>query len=151
MLHWLLASFNVKGRSKLDPKFYGPFLILKRIGDVAYRLQLLAGAKLHDVFHVGLLKPFRGEPPAKTPALPLVHHGWVYVELEAVLRGRVARGRHELLVPWKGLHAAEATWTDLEDFRHLYPAFQLEDELLAEDGRDVMLGIRYRRCWNRHR
>jgi hypothetical protein len=26
----------------------------------------------------------------------------------------------------------EATWVNLEDFRNLYPSFQLEDELLAE-------------------
>jgi hypothetical protein len=142
LLHRPLASLDVKGRSKLGPKFYGSFLILEQIGEVAYRLQLPAGAKLHDVFHVGLLQPFKGEPPAETLAVPLVHHGWVCVEPEAILRGRVARGRREL-VQWKGLWAANATWTDLEDFHRLYPAFQLEDELLAEEGRDIMLGIRY--------
>jgi hypothetical protein len=66
--------------------------------DVAYRLQLPAGAKLHDVFHVGLLKPFKGEPPVETPVLPLVHHGWVCVEPESMLHGKLTRGRRELLV-----------------------------------------------------
>jgi hypothetical protein len=34
---------------------------------------------------------------------------------------------------------------DRQEFQHLYPDFQLEDELLAEEGRDVMVGIRYTR------
>jgi hypothetical protein len=73
-------------------------------------------------------------------ALPPVHHGRACAEPETVLHGRIARGRRELLVQWKGLQAAAATWTDLAEFRHLYSAFQLEDE-----GRDVMIGIRYQR------
>jgi hypothetical protein len=32
-------------------------------------MSVLAGAKLHDVFHVDLLKPFKGEPPTETPPL----------------------------------------------------------------------------------
>jgi hypothetical protein len=70
-----IASLDVKGRTKLGLKFYGSFLILEKIGDVAYRLQLLTGAKLHDVFHVGLLKPFKGDPSTETLVLPPVHHG----------------------------------------------------------------------------
>jgi hypothetical protein len=73
-----------RGRSKLGPKFYGPFRIREKIGEVAYRLQLPAGAKLHDVFHVGLLKLFKGEPPAETPALPPIHHGRACAEPEKV-------------------------------------------------------------------
>jgi hypothetical protein len=116
--------------------------------DVAYRLQLLVGAKLHDVFHVGLLKPFKGEPPAETPALPPVHHGRVCAKPEAVLRGRVARGRHELLVQSKSV-GCERYMDQLGRLSRLYPAFQFEDELLAEEGRDVLLGIRYQRRRNR--
>jgi hypothetical protein len=47
--------FKVKG--KLSPRFIGPFLILKRVGDVAYQLELPDHlADVHDVFHVSQLK-----------------------------------------------------------------------------------------------
>jgi hypothetical protein len=123
LIHHPLASLDVKGRSKLGPKFYDPFLILEKIGDVAYRLKIPDDAKLQDVFHVGLLKPFKGEPPTETSSLPPVHHSRACAEPETVLRGRLARGRRELLVQWKGLPAAGATWTDRAEFQRLYPSF----------------------------
>jgi hypothetical protein len=49
--------------------------VIGRIGEVAYRLQLPDGACIHDVFHVGVLKPFRGTPPSAAPALPPLRHG----------------------------------------------------------------------------
>jgi hypothetical protein len=134
LIHRPLASLDVRGRSKLGPKFYGPFRIREKIGEVAYKLQLPAGAKLHDVFHVGLLKLFKGEPPAETAALPPIRHGRACAEPEMVRRCRLARGRKEVLVQWKGQPAAEATWTDLAEFQETYPSFQLEDELLEEGG-----------------
>jgi hypothetical protein len=123
LIHRPFASLDVKGCSKLGPKFYGPFLILEKIGDVAYRLKLPTGTKLHDVFHVGLLKLFKGEPPMETPALSPVHNGRACAEPVTVLRCRLARGCRELLMWWKGLPTAEATWTNLVDFQHLYPSF----------------------------
>jgi hypothetical protein len=50
-----MRRFKVKG--KLSPRFIGPFLILKRVGEVAYQLELLDHlADVHDVFHVSQLK-----------------------------------------------------------------------------------------------
>jgi hypothetical protein len=34
----------------------------------------------------------------------------------------------------------------VDEFRLVYPSFQLEDELLLQRGRDVMLDISYQRC-----
>jgi hypothetical protein len=46
-----MRRFKVKG--KLSPRFIGPFMILKRVGEVAYQLELPDHlADIHDVFHV---------------------------------------------------------------------------------------------------
>jgi hypothetical protein len=122
------------GLGKLGPKFYGPYKVLERIGDVAYRLALPIGARIHDVLHVGLLKPFHGTPTEQPPGLPPVQHGRVLSEPDRVLQRRLARGRRQLLVRWKGAPASETAWVDLEDFVQQYPAFQLADELLLQGG-----------------
>jgi hypothetical protein len=45
---------------KLAPKFYGPYTILKRVGQVAYQLSLPSQSKLHPFFHVSCLKKVIG-------------------------------------------------------------------------------------------
>jgi hypothetical protein len=46
-----LHRFKVKG--KLSPRFIGPFQILERVGEVAYRLELPNQlSDVHDVFHI---------------------------------------------------------------------------------------------------
>ena len=59
---------------------------------------------------------------------------------EKVLRAQLRHGEWKLLVQWHGLAVDEATWEPMEDFKTLYPDVQLEDELFAEGGRDVMTG-----------
>ena len=86
-----------------------------------------------------------GEPPAAPPPLPVIHNGAVEPEPERVVRARLARGVRQVLIQWKGEPAASATWEDLDSFRDKHPAFQLEDELLVEGGRDVMWGRSYSR------
>lgn len=41
---------------KLQPKFYGPFEVLERVGLVAYKTNLPATSKLYPVFYVSCLK-----------------------------------------------------------------------------------------------
>ena len=56
-----IMRFGKKG--KLSPRFIGPFEILERIGDLAYRLALppnLSG--VHNVFHVSMLRKYVYDP-----------------------------------------------------------------------------------------
>ncbi|MCO5571653.1 hypothetical protein L7F22_025400 [Adiantum nelumboides] len=68
---WVLLRFEKarlrkrKGKERLFPKlsmrYYGPFQVSQKISDVAYRLKLPEGWKIHNAFHVSLLRPFVGE------------------------------------------------------------------------------------------
>jgi transcriptional regulator GlxA family with amidase domain len=62
-----------------------------------------------------------------------------------VLKAQLRRGEWYVLIQWAGLPAEEATWEQREEFRQHYPDFQLEDELFAQAGRDVMTGTTYQR------
>ena len=42
--------------SKLLPQFCGPFKIINKVGQVAYKLELPAHSKVHPVFHVSHLR-----------------------------------------------------------------------------------------------
>jgi hypothetical protein len=50
------SSLKLGNVSNLAPNFCGPFNILTRIGPVEYQLALPAKLKVHNVFHVFLLK-----------------------------------------------------------------------------------------------
>ena len=48
---------------KLTPRFIGPYQILERIGNVAYRISLPPSlSNLHDVFHVSQLRKYIADP-----------------------------------------------------------------------------------------
>jgi hypothetical protein len=53
---------------KLKPLFVGSYRVTELINDVAVHLELPPGARLHDVFHIGVLKKFVETPPATPPS-----------------------------------------------------------------------------------
>jgi len=124
LLHHPTHALATPSRGKLRPRYAGPFQIVERIGPVAYRLQLPAAARLHNVFHVGLLKPYRspgGDPPAAPAAMPPVQDGCLLPAPERVLCAQLRRGDWMLLVKWQGLTEDDATWEPLQHFKDLYP------------------------------
>ena len=44
---------------KLCPKHYGPFKVLERRGNRAFKLEISPRWKIHPIFHVSLLEPYR--------------------------------------------------------------------------------------------
>ncbi|XP_012703602.1 WRKY transcription factor WRKY24-like [Setaria italica] len=138
--HRTAAGITFARLTKLSPKYFGPFQILARVGSVAYRLHLPANSRIHDVFHVALLKKFVGEPPTTAQPLPLppIVHGRAVPTPEKIVRARLFRGVWEVLVQWVGQSTADATWTPVDDFKATYPSFQLEDDLFLGEGGNVV-------------
>lgn len=64
------TSVHNRPSQKLAKRYFGPFQILRRIGVVAYQLELPMTAHINPVFNVSLLKPWRGSSPFQQPPLP---------------------------------------------------------------------------------
>ena len=96
--------------TKLSPQFYGPFKVLQKIGTVAYRLALPTGSRIHNVFHVSLLKPHQGILPDVATTLPPLVDGKTLLTPFKVLRARWYECLPELLVQWTPDDENSATW-----------------------------------------
>lgn len=53
-------SVRSTAQTKLSPKYFGPYLVLERVGSVAYRLDLPSSTLVHPTFHVSLMKKTHG-------------------------------------------------------------------------------------------
>ena len=89
---------------KLVARYYGPFKVLKRIRKVAYKLELPTRTKMHDVFHVSLLKKHHGAHTVSTDLPVYNEEGEVQLQPLAVLDRRMKkkgnRAITEVLIQW---------------------------------------------------
>ncbi|MCI29774.1 hypothetical protein A2U01_0050983, partial [Trifolium medium] len=63
------TSLRNRASPKLNKRYFGPYQISKVINPVAYELVLPPAARIHPVFHVSKLKPYKGPPPTIIPEL----------------------------------------------------------------------------------
>ncbi|CAJ0919665.1 unnamed protein product [Ranitomeya imitator] len=101
---------------KLAPRFIGPFEVLHRINDVCYRLKLPASLRIHNSFHVSLLKPVVlsrfTQDPGNFPS-PVGSED-VY-EVKDILAMKKRGGRSLFLVNWNGYGPEERSWEPVEN------------------------------------
>jgi hypothetical protein len=128
---WGMRRFKVKG--KLSPRFIRPFIILKRVGEVAYQLELPNDLDdVHDVFHVSQLKKSLRVPEEQLPMEELsVQDDLTYTEypikiLDTLTRVTMSKVIKICKVQWSHHGEDEATWEREEELRiefpHLFPS-----------------------------
>ena len=122
-----VKRFGVKG--KLAPRFVGPYKVLERMGEVAYKLELPEGLSgVHDVFHVSQLKKCHAEmaeiPLRDTVPLEAIQldSDLTYEEKPVKIleyASRVTRSKviKFCKVQWSHHTEDEATWEREEDLR----------------------------------
>ncbi|KAA3455755.1 Transposon Ty3-G Gag-Pol polyprotein [Gossypium australe] len=64
-------SLRLHKYQKLSPRFFGPYKVIQRVGNVAYKLELLASTRIHPVFHISQLKLCKEQPLQQITPLPL--------------------------------------------------------------------------------
>ena len=121
----------VLGKDKrLSPRFAGPFKILKRVGSLAYKLELSSHVRVHPVFHVSLLKKYVANVNHVLQDNSKVKDdGTLKVEPDVILDRRVKHLRTrdivEVLVKWQTYRVEDATRVDLSVLHSEFPSFQL--------------------------
>jgi hypothetical protein len=81
----------VRANHKLAYKYFGPFEILQRVGNIAYKLKLPESAAVHPVFHVSQLKPSLHSRHLVSSSLPVVPDA-IRFPVQVIQRRVIARG-----------------------------------------------------------
>ena len=114
--------------SKLGPRFIGPYEVIEKVGPMVYHLALPPELeKIHNVFHVSMLRRYRSDPSHVvsseiTKRRPDLTYEEEQVEIFAREVKELRNNRIPLVkVLWRNHKTEEATWESEEVMRHQYP------------------------------
>ena len=115
-------------RGKLAPRYIGPFKILKKVGAVAYRLEIPEEmSDIHNVFHVSQLKKCLRVPEEQVPMEVMdLQPDLQYYERPIKIVDIATRQTRRTVVrffrvQWSNHTEAEATWEREDDLKKEFP------------------------------
>jgi len=132
----MLNAKNIRTKrpsKKLSPKLYGPFKVLEKKASRGYKLEISPRWKIHPVFHLSVLEPYRAsnrphrEQPPRDPEEIEGDLEWEderIVKSEIMSYTRKVRGRNKPMkelwyfVKWKGCVEDENTWEPPEGMKN---------------------------------
>jgi len=132
----MLNAKNIRTKrpsKKLCPNLYGPFKVLEKKESTASKLEIARRWKLHPVFHVSLLEPYRASTRANRvhpPRDPEYIKGDLEWEIERIVKSEIisyrrkVRGRNKAIkeimyfVKWNDCSEDENTWEPPEGMKN---------------------------------
>ncbi|WMV25901.1 hypothetical protein MTR67_019286 [Solanum verrucosum] len=121
-----VRRFGKKG--KLSPRYIDPYRISKRIGNVAYELELPQKlAAVHLVFHISMLKNCMGDPSFFIPTEDIgINDSLSYDEIPVQILDRQVRKLRtkevaSVKILCRNQFVDKAIWEDQEDMKKRYP------------------------------
>ena len=98
---------------KFNDRFYGPFQVIKSVNGVSYQLALPAELKVHNMFHISLLRRYnrdenwgRDDPTQLKP--------------ERILKHRIRQGQAQYLIHWKDRPNSDRSWVDEKELSQTF-------------------------------
>ena len=113
---------------KLSPRYVGPYLLTKRVGKVAYELELPQEmSAIHNVFHVSMLKKHVSDVnQVIEPQTVQVQEDLSYESQPIQIIDQEVKKLRNKEIPlvkvlWQSQQFEEATWEREDDMRQKYP------------------------------
>nr|GEX83630.1 putative reverse transcriptase domain-containing protein [Tanacetum cinerariifolium] len=114
-------------QGKLNPRYVGPFKLLERVGDVAYKLNLPKElSRVHNTFHVSNLKKCHADEPLAVPLDGLHFDDKLhFVEEPVEIMDREVKRLKQSQIPlvkvrWNSKQGPKFTWEHEDQFRKKY-------------------------------
>ncbi|GJU00346.1 putative reverse transcriptase domain-containing protein [Tanacetum coccineum] len=115
-------------RGKLNPRYVGSFKVLKKVGAVSYKLELLQElSRVHNTFHVSNLKKCYADEPfvVLLDGLHIDDKLYFVEEPVEIMDREVKRLKQSRItivkVQWNSRRGPEYTWEREDQFRKKYP------------------------------
>ena len=105
---------------KFRDRFVGPFVVVERIGNTAYYLDLSRSAALrgvHDMFHVSLLRSWLSNGVhADVPSIKI--YGKAEYKVSEIKSHHERQGEMQYLTSFVGFDNSEDMWLSIAQFQH---------------------------------